>query len=300
MTKQQRSVRILSALVMIELIVIACLCCRYINLKKDYERISQRFSELYGDFKEKVAENGTIRSDYEKHDRILWDRYRNGKLPVRVCPHCKGEVLPLTYGLIEAADSINYDLNGKMRFILAGCEVRDAEWRCVSCGREFITDGKGLTVARDDPDRPWSTTLGDVEKKQYLRVSFSRVEAVGIEAVSLCDITGDDVPEVWLMTEGSEADRMVLVYSLRDWDRELFRETAGHSLFYAGKGYVLRQCAHLGDAFWYRIRWDGEKMQSEMVFEETVDSDYTTPLEDPFVEIRPEELDPNELFKWVK
>jgi hypothetical protein len=78
-----------------------------------------------------------------------------------------------------------------------------------------------------------SAILGDVAEEKYLSVSTSRVEAVGIESVFFFDITGDGVPEVWMVTDDCEADRMVLVYSLSDWGRELYRDTAGHSLFYA-------------------------------------------------------------------
>ena len=115
--------------------------------------------------------------------------------------------------------------------------------------------------------------LGDVEKGQYLRVSFSKIESVGIESVSFHDITYDGIPEVWLMTEGSEADRMARVYSISEWNKELFAVTAGHSLFYAGNGYAIRQCAHMGDSYWYKLRWDGKELVSEKIFEEHTEDD---------------------------
>ena len=55
--------------------------------------------------------------------------------------------------------------------------------------------------------------LGDVKGEKYLKVSPSRVEAVGIESVFFYDITRDGVPEVWLITDDCEADKLLLVYS---------------------------------------------------------------------------------------
>lgn len=145
-----------------------------------------------------------------------------------------------------------------------------------------------------------SVILGDMTEEKYLSVSTSRVESVGTESVFFFDITGDGVPEVWMVTDDCEADRMVLVYSLSDWSRELYRDTAGHSLFYAGNDYVLRQEAHMGYAHWYRLRWDGEKMVSEKVFDEFTGGDYTTPSEKPINEILPGDLDTEEVLKWTK
>jgi len=142
--------------------------------------------------------------------------------------------------------------------------------------------------------------LGNVEKGQYLRVSFSKIESVGIESVSFHDITYDGIPEVWLMTEGSEADRMARVYSISEWNKELFAVTAGHSLFYAGNGYAIRQCAHMGDSYWYKLRWDGKELVSEKIFEEHTEDEYTIPVENPFVEVRPEKLSPHDLLKWIE
>lgn len=145
-----------------------------------------------------------------------------------------------------------------------------------------------------------SAILGDMAEEKYLSVSTSQVESVGIESVFFFDITGDSVPEVWMVTDDCEADRMVLVYSISDWGRELYRDTAVHSLFYAGNDYVLRHEAHMGYAHWYRLRWDRKKMVSEKVFDEFTGGDYTTPSEKPVNEILPGDLDPEELLKWTR
>lgn len=139
--------------------------------------------------------------------------------------------------------------------------------------------------------------LGDVKGEKYLKVSPSRVESIGIESVFFYDITRDGVPEIWLITDDCEAERMILVYSLSNWGKELFRDAADHSVFYAGEGYVLRQNAHMGHAYWYQFRWDGKEIVSKKVFEEYTDGDYKTPKEKPLKGILPEGLYPTHLLK---
>ena len=145
-----------------------------------------------------------------------------------------------------------------------------------------------------------SAIIGDVAEEKYLLVSASRVESVGIESVFFYDITGDGVPELWMVTDDCEALRMVLVYSLSDWGRERYRGAAGHSLFFAGKDYVIRQSAHMGNAYWHRLQWRGGRMVSEIVFEEFTGGDYLQPAEDPVEELLPEDLNPCNLLNWVR
>lgn len=142
--------------------------------------------------------------------------------------------------------------------------------------------------------------IGDVAEKKYLLVSGSRVESVGIESVFFYDISGDGVPELWMVTDDCEALREVLVYSLSDWNVALYRGPSGHSLFYAGKNHVIRQSAHMGNAYWYRLQWRKGRMETEMVFEEFTGGDYLQPDEEPVEEILPENLNPDDLLKWKK
>ena len=145
-----------------------------------------------------------------------------------------------------------------------------------------------------------SAIIGDVAEEKYLLVSASRVESVGIESVFFHDISGDGVPEFWMVSDDCEALRMVLVYSLSDWDEALYQGAAGHSLFYAGKDYVIRQSAHMGNAYWHRLQWRGGRMVSEIVFEEFTGGDYLQPAEDPVEELLPEDLNPCNLLNWVR
>lgn len=139
--------------------------------------------------------------------------------------------------------------------------------------------------------------LGDVKGEKYLKVSPSRVESVGIESVFFYDITRDGVPEIWMITDDCEALRMILVYSLSDWGKELFRDSASNSIFYAGEGYVLQQSAHMGHAYWHQLRWNGKKVVAKKVFEEYTDGDYKTPQEKPLKGILPEDLYPTHILK---
>ena len=156
----------------------------------------------------------------------------------------------------------------------------------------------GEQVGLEDNDA--IAIIGDVAEEKYLLVSDSRVESVGIESVFFYDITGDGVPELWMVTDDCEALRVVLVYSLSDWDVALYRGAAGHSLFYAGKNHVIRQSAHMGNAYWSRLQWRKGRMETEMVFEEFTGGDYLQPDEEPVEEILPENLNPDDLLKWKK
>ena len=297
MGKPHKIIGHLSLLVVMEIIAIICLCRRYELFGLKYERLSQKYSELYSDYQE-ASRQQLLLSD-ELLQKVT--RAQNGKEPIRVCPQCGGDVLPLVYGLVNAdrMDSLNYDLSGKLRHIYAGCNVGEAEWACTRCGREFKEEDGVLKQTTGIKGRRADAFLGDISGQQHIHVTAGGVNSVGIDSCFFFDITGDAVPEIWLLTEGSEADRLVLVYSLSDWGRELFRDTAGHSEFYAGRGYVLRQEAHMGYAHWYRLHWDGKAVVSKLVFKESTGGDYTTPEEKRFEDIRPEDLDPNELIKWI-
>lgn len=135
--------------------------------------------------------------------------------------------------------------------------------------------------------------LGDQKGERYIEVLPNHIKSVGVESVFFYDITGDDVPEVWMLTDDCEAQRMVLVHSLSDWGMELYRGPAGHSQFYAGNGYVLRMEAHMGQASWYRLNWDGKTVVSNKVFEEKTGGDYTEPSEKPIDELFPGNLKPD-------
>ncbi len=161
--------------------------------------------------------------------------------------------------------------------------------------QEATVPGNRYRCDEDETGSGW--TLGDVSGHEYLRVFRSHIESYGIESVSFYDITGDGIPEVWLFTNRCEAEKRVLVYSIQEWKHELFWCAAGHSGFYKGNGYVLRLWAHMGDAFWYHIRWNGGKMVMYKVFEEHTVPVYTSPSEESFVEISPEDLDPAELLR---
>ena len=126
-------------------------------------------------------------------------------------------------------------------------------------------------------------------RKGFYFKSNNAEESIWVDSLFIYDITRDNIPEVWLITDDCEAERMVVVYSISDWENELYRDTAGHSMFYAGDGYILRQWAHMGHASWYKLQWDGKQITSKRIFEENTGF-YSDPPEPPVVELGPEVL----------
>lgn len=150
MKQNKRIVIGLSVLVTIELVAIILLCFRNDHIIREDERLSQRYSDLYIMWKKASEQNEKLGISRLEDEEYLLSRYRNET--IRVCPHCGGDVLKLIYGLIDLGgrDSVNYDLSGRMRYIFARCEIREAEMRCVSCGREYRVDNGTLRRCKCD------------------------------------------------------------------------------------------------------------------------------------------------------
>ena len=131
-------------------------------------------------------------------------------------------------------------------------------------------------------DIPEYQFLGDTTGGHCLRVSESTVESTGIESVFFFDITGDSIPEIWLLTDDCEAEKRLLVYSLSEWGKELLNTYAGHTSFYAGTNYVIMVEAHMGKAVWYQLKWNGKKILIRKTYQESIaglSDDYRTPSE---------------------
>ena len=103
-------------------------------------------------WKKTTERNDNLQVAKLEDKEYLLSRYRNENIPIRVCPHCGGDVLQLIYGLIDLGgrDSVNYDLTGRRRYIFAGCNIREAEMRCVSCGREYRAENGTLRRCKGD------------------------------------------------------------------------------------------------------------------------------------------------------
>ena len=133
--------------------------------------------------------------------------------------------------------------------------------------------------------------LGDTTGGHCLRVSESTIESTGIESVFFFDITGDSIPEIWLRTDDCEAEKRLLVYSLSEWGKELLNAYAGHTSYYAGTNYVLMVQAHMGEAVWYQLKWNGKKIVTRQIYKESIagsSDDYRTPSEKQITPILPE------------
>lgn len=119
------------------------------------------------------------------------------------------------------------------------------------------------------------------------------------------DITGDGIPEFWIKYGISEAGYQIraCAYDKDNRYKTIWEGSAGHTTFYEGNGYILRVYAHMGDAFWSKLSYNGNKIvESGTVFEENteeIDDDgcisyreYTKPKEKyidlyPFSNVEP-------------
>lgn len=122
----------------------------------------------------------------------------------------------------------------------------------------------------------------------YVAQLESKAAVVNADAGGLCeyflfDITGDGIPELWVISGTCEADYMLYVYRYGIGQLELMHSTgAGHSSFYCGDNYVLQVMAHTGEAGWYKIELSGSGLSEELVYEESdVESsdEYAQPVE---------------------
>lgn len=105
------------------------------------------------------------------------------------------------------------------------------------------------------------------------------------------DITGDGIPELWIKYGTCEADYeiKVCVYDNGCNYKTIWESNAGHCCFYEGNGYILQIYAHMGEAFWTKLTYNGEKIVETNIYEENVSEvddegnsfyrDYKTPKE---------------------
>lgn len=106
----------------------------------------------------------------------------------------------------------------------------------------------------------------------------------------LYDITGDDIPELWVEAGTCEEDHAISVFTYKNKLSILHagqEGNASHSTFYRGNDYILQVSRDMGYAVWNRITYYNKKLQSELVFEENLNEsekdNYTEPSE-PAVE----------------
>lgn len=88
------------------------------------------------------------------------------------------------------------------------------------------------------------------------------------------DITGDGIPEFWIKYGISEAGYQIraCAYDKDSLYKIIWEGSAGHTSFYEGNGYILRVYAHMGEAFWSKLSYNGNKIvESGTVFEENTE-----------------------------
>lgn len=98
----------------------------------------------------------------------------------------------------------------------------------------------------------------------------------------LFDINKNGIPELWLKTGMYEAEYQLRVYSYDTEIKLLYTDDAGHSEFYQGNDYLIKLYAHMGDARWDKLSYDGDRIVSTTIFQEDIsgtDRDYSEPTE---------------------
>lgn len=107
----------------------------------------------------------------------------------------------------------------------------------------------------------------------------------------LYDITGDGIPELWIKYGTCEADYTIRVCTYdKDCNyKTIWESNAGHCCYYEGNGYILQIYAHMGEAFWTKLTYNGRKIVETTIYEEDVNEvddegnhfcrDYKTPTE---------------------
>ncbi len=81
----------------------------------------------------------------------------------------------------------------------------------------------------------------------------------------LYDITGDGVKEMFIESPGSEAEREIFAYTIRNGRAvKIFEDGWGHSAIEAAQGRSLIWFwGHMGDFTYGRLRWNGSKIVEE-------------------------------------
>lgn len=76
------------------------------------------------------------------------------------------------------------------------------------------------------------------------------------------DITGDGIPEFWIIYGNCEVAYMLKVcaYDKEGQYKTIWESGIGHSTLYEGNGYVLNVYGHMGHAAWSKLTYDGKKM----------------------------------------
>jgi len=98
----------------------------------------------------------------------------------------------------------------------------------------------------------------------------------------LFDITNDGIPDLWVK-EGETAIFDITVFSYQDEKiNVIYKNTENHSTFYAGSNYVLLWWGHQGNQAWIKLTYDGNTINSSVIFEGVVvddESDWKEPKE---------------------
>ena len=110
----------------------------------------------------------------------------------------------------------------------------------------LVIKGKGYTLTPKDVELEYVTLTKKMED-QFCRVLNKIPDNIVEKSYFLYDITGDSVPELWVVTSTCLADETVTVYQFKSGKAKLLAELpASHAQFYLGDDYVVIRCMQMG------------------------------------------------------
>ena len=100
----------------------------------------------------------------------------------------------------------------------------------------------------------------------------------------LTDITGDNIPELWVKYGTCEADYVLEVYTYTSSGlKRLLSTSAGHTGYYGYRNgkYVIAHWGHMGYEAITRITYSGKKLREKIIYESPGEVDDYKELAEP-------------------
>ncbi|WP_298451643.1 zinc ribbon domain-containing protein [uncultured Prevotella sp.] len=98
----------------------------------------------------------------------------------------------------------------------------------------------------------------------------------------LYDLTKDGIPELWVITGNGTSDGRLIVFTYFNENIiSIFENNLGYSYFYRGKGYILQVIEETYGSTWYKIKYNGQGIEKEQVYEEEAYYEYGAQYKTP-------------------
>ena len=165
--------------------------------------------------------------------------------------------------------------------------------------KEMISDNDAVNINSDDKERCFVTYLKLLDRfsREMLLADEKDLDAYTDANYFLYDITGDGLPELWLIKYGTCAintEIEVYTYDKKSNYKTILIKNATDCGYYKGKGYILERYAKMGDACWTKLTFNGKKIVETTIFKDSLNDDemddegyrYKTPSE-KYIELYP-------------